>query len=69
MFGIINWLIDTVQFEFIYALSKVNSICFFWQLSGIWGRGGRTNPKISKITGGMIMKFLPDVKRNKDARN
>ena len=40
----------------------VNSICSFRQLTGIWGWGVVTPPKISKITGRMTMKFLPDVK-------
>ena len=52
--------------DFRSLLLTINSICSFWQLTGIWG-GGTT--KISETTERMTMKFLPDVKLSKEARN
>ena len=46
--------------DFRSLLLTINSICSFWQLTGIWG-GGTT--KISETTERMTMKFLPDVKQ------
>ena len=46
---------------------SVNSICSFWQYNSIWGVPH--TPKISETAGPMTMKFLPDVKLNKEARN
>ena len=47
----------------------VNSICSFGQCNSIWGGWYHPPPKISENTERMTLKFLPDVKLGKEARN
>ena len=56
---------------FVRENLTVNIICPFWQLNSIWGEGGGkpTPSMISGTAGQMTMKFLPDVKYYREARN
>ena len=59
-----------LQFRHMQVIFRltVNSICSFWQWTGIWGVWYHP-PKILETTERMTLKFLPDVNYNEEARN